>query len=96
MSEEFIASANAHVNRADRGVVRDVLHNEDSYVTRATTVQFVAHEYLEKHHQLLGIPLAELRSLGRTPDTRPGSAGVKTWLGLRILIGNGRYRSAFG
>lgn len=77
MSQEFIASANAHVNRDDQGVVRDVLHIESPYATAAPTAQLAGQEYLETHRQLLGISQDELRSLGLAPDRRPGPAGVE-------------------
>ena len=77
MSQEFIASDNAHVSRDERGVVCDVLHLDGPYVAAAPTAQLAAREYLEKHHQLFGIPLTALQSLGQMPEARPGLAGVE-------------------
>ena len=77
MSEEFDGSANAHVNRDERGVVRDALHLEGPFVTSAATAQLAAHQYLESFHDLFGISSDELRALGLTPATRPQTAGVE-------------------
>jgi hypothetical protein len=77
MSEEFNESANAHVNRDQDGVVRDVLHLEGPYLASAPTGQLAAQEYLRQFHELLGIPLDELRSLSLAPAERPEPLNVE-------------------
>ena len=77
MSQEFDASANAFVNRDERGVVRDALHLEGPFVTSAATAQLAAQQYLERFHALFGISSEELRALGAASAIRPESAGVE-------------------
>ena len=77
MPQDFDESVNAHVNRDERGVVRDVLHLEGPYRATAPTAQLAAQEYLEKFHRLFGFTIEELRSLGQTPESRPRPIGVE-------------------
>jgi len=77
MSEEFNESANAHVNRDQDGVVRDVLHLEGPYLASAPTGQLAAQQYLRQFHELFGIPLDELRSLSLAPAERPEPLDVE-------------------
>jgi zinc metalloprotease ZmpB len=77
MPAEFSESANAHVNRDEDGVVRDVLHLEGPYLASAPTAQLAAQEYLRHYHELFGITLDELRSLSLAPAERPEALGVE-------------------
>jgi hypothetical protein len=82
MSQEFESAAGAHVNRDDKGFVRDVLHTEGPFVSSAPTALLAAEEYLQRYHGLFGIPADELRSLGVAPENRPSQAGVE----YRLLL----------
>ena len=77
MSEEFNEAANAHVNRDQAGVVRDVLHVAGPYVAAARTPQLAAQEYLGQFRELFGFSPDELRSLSLAPAGRPEQVGVE-------------------
>jgi hypothetical protein len=77
MPAEFDESVNAHVNRDQDGVVRDVLHLEGPYLASAPTAQLAAQEYLRQYHELFGISLDELNSLSLAPAERPEPVDVE-------------------
>ena len=57
MQHEFDEGLKAHINRDEDGVVRNVLHIEEPFLSRARTPQLAAQEYLEKFRTALGIDL---------------------------------------
>jgi hypothetical protein len=74
---EFDDFSKAHVDRDDSGRVRGVLHVEQFYQSAARSPQLAAMDYLEKFADLLGIQDTELRSLGASPESTPGTEGVE-------------------
>ena len=77
MPHEFNEAASVHMNRDDSGVVRDLLHIEEPFVSRARTPQLAAREYLEKFGGLLGISADQLQNFGLHPEARPVEAKVE-------------------
>lgn len=70
MYQEYNATRDVHVNRDDKGVVRDLLHAEQPFVSEAQTPQLAAAEYLREYGDLLGVAPEETNNLGltREPD----------------------------
>jgi hypothetical protein len=77
VSEEFNESANAHVNRDQAGVVRDVLHLEGPYVSTAPTAQLAAQDYLQQFRALFGISHDELHSMSAVRAERAEPTDVE-------------------
>ncbi|MBZ5621064.1 MAG: hypothetical protein LAQ69_20400 [Acidobacteriia bacterium] len=77
MPQEFNESANVHMNRDDSGIVRDLLHVEEPFVSTARTAQLAAREYLDAFGGMLGIPGEQLFRLGLRVEERPVEAGVE-------------------
>lgn len=77
MTQEFNASARANVTRDAQGVVRDVQHVEEVFVSQAGSALLAAHDYLMRHGALLGIAPAELARFSQAPDALPRQAGVE-------------------
>ena len=69
MHQEFNEANKVSVNRDERGVVRDLLHTEEPFVSHAPTAQLAAAQYLNKYGRLLGISSEELNSLGLSHET---------------------------
>jgi hypothetical protein len=68
VNQEFSLVGNVHVNRDDRGIVRELLHTDEPFVSAARTPQLAAAEYLDKYGTMLGITPDETRRLGLSPE----------------------------
>src|SRR5450432_592854 len=68
MNQEFLQKRNVHVNRDDKGIVRDLLHNDEPVVVDAPTAQLAAADYLSQYGDLLGIKPAETNNLGQAVE----------------------------
>jgi len=75
MRQEFNDAKKAYVNRDDKGIARDILQSEDSFVSHAPTAQLAAAEYISKYGDLLGIKSEETQSLGLTAEKDMIDAG---------------------
>ncbi len=75
MHQEFNEANNVHINRDDKGVVRELLHADEHFVSQATTAQLAAAEYLSKYGGLLGIKSDETNKLGLSHERDVVDAG---------------------
>jgi zinc metalloprotease ZmpB len=69
MFQEFNEEKNVHVNRDDKGVVRDLIHGDTPVVTDAPTAQLAAQQYLNEYGDLLGIQNEETNNLTSEHDS---------------------------
>jgi len=66
-----------HLDRDNKGIVRNVLHVEELYKSPARTPQLAAADYLKTFSGLLGIKDSELHSLSLGPEAAPTSDGAE-------------------
>ena len=71
MNQEFNTAANVHINRDSAGIVRELLHTEEHFISQARTPQLAAAEYLAKYGKLLGIVPQETTNLSLTAEADP-------------------------
>ena len=64
MHQQLNKTNNVHINRDDKGIVRELLHIDKPFISQANTVQLAAAEYLSKYGGLLGIKSDETKKLG--------------------------------
>ena len=69
MNQEFQRAGKVLINRDDKGVVRDLQHTDEPFVSSAPTPQLAAAEYLGQYGSLLGVEPTETAnmSLARSP-----------------------------
>jgi hypothetical protein len=77
MNQEFNAAESVYVDRDQRGTVRQVLHFDAPFESRAFTPQLAGAEYLERFADLLGLEPGQLTNLGLPPETRVTDAPVE-------------------
>lgn len=77
MSHEFDDRDRVHAHRDGQGVVRDLLHIEEPFISTGGTPQLAAREYLDKFGPLLGIAHEQLGNLGLAPEAAPIDAPVE-------------------
>lgn len=77
MHQQFDANAKLHVTHDDDGVVRDLLHTEEPYVSQAGSALLAARDYLERYGALLGIAPAELANFSAPVERLPVRSGVE-------------------
>ena len=75
MYQEFDATSKAMVNRDDKNVVRELLHQDENVVSAANTPQLAAADYLSKFGNLLGLGGGETDNLALTHGTDLSNAG---------------------
>ena len=75
MYQEFDATSKAMVNRDDKNVVRELLHQDENVVSEANTPQLAAADYLSKFGNLLGLGGGETDNLALTHGTDLSDAG---------------------
>ena len=75
MNQQFHKAGNVHVNSDDKGVVRDLLHTDEPFVSRAPTPQLAAAEYLEQYGSLLGLAPAETANMSLTRSAAVTDSG---------------------
>ena len=75
MYQEFDEVNNVHINRDDKGAVRELLHTEEHFVSQASTAQLAAAEYLKKYGSLLGIKSDETNKLSLSHEMDVVDAG---------------------
>ncbi|MCX6631386.1 MAG: hypothetical protein NTW28_27550 [Candidatus Solibacter sp.] len=75
MYQEFDANSKATVNRDEKDVVRELLHQDEHVVSEANTPQLAATDYLSKFGSLLGLGGGETDNLALTHDTDLTDAG---------------------
>ena len=61
MYQEYDATSKVQINRDDKDVARELLHQDEFVVTDANTPQLAAADYLSKFGNLLGVDTAETR-----------------------------------
>lgn len=71
MTQEFNAAARATVTRDAQGVVRDIQHTEQVFISAAGSPLLAAHQYLLQQGALLGITPAQLASFSLAPEAEP-------------------------
>jgi hypothetical protein len=77
MPHEYNDSAKVHLNRDNSGLIRDLLHIDQPFVSNAPTAQLAAAEYLAKFGNMLGISDEQLRKLALHPEEQPVDADVE-------------------
>ena len=77
MAHEFEDRTGVHVHRDQEGVVRDLMHADEPFISSAPTPQLAAHEYLEKYGPLLGIEREQIGELALSPEDAPIDAPVQ-------------------
>src|SRR2546423_3772600 len=75
MNQEYNLSNRVHINRDDKGIARELLHNGERFVSTANTAQLAATQYLGKYGDLLGIKPAETNNLALFPEKGAVEAG---------------------
>jgi zinc metalloprotease ZmpB len=75
MKQEFNALKKVYINRDDKDNARDLLHDEEPFISHAPTAQLAAAEYISKYGDLLGIKSEETQSLGLTAEKDMIDAG---------------------
>ena len=75
MFQEFNKAKKVHVNRDDKGVVRDLLHTDAPFVSDAPTPQLAADQYLSQYGDLLGIASEETNNLTKARDANATDDG---------------------
>src|ERR1035437_4699056 len=75
MYQEFDATSKDMVNRDDKNVVRELLHQDENVVSEANTPQLAAADYLGKFGNLLGLGGGETDNLALTHGTDLSDAG---------------------
>ena len=75
MNQEFHQASKVHINRDDTGVVRDLIHSDEPFVTTAPTPQLAAAEYLKQYGNLLGVAADETEAMGLARSATPVDAG---------------------
>src|SRR5215831_4338704 len=75
MYQEYDATSNVKINRDDKDVVRELLHQDEVVVSEANTPQLAAADYLSKFGSLLGLGAGETDNLSLTHDDDLTSAG---------------------
>lgn len=74
MHQEFNEANKVHINRDDKGNAKDLIHNEDRFVSQANTPQQAATEYLSKYGGLLGITSEETGNLTLAAEKEVGDS----------------------
>jgi zinc metalloprotease ZmpB len=77
MSQEFDSEAKAYLTRDAEGTVRDLLHVEEPFESKAGTAVLAAREYLGKYGGVLGIETAELANFSLGAEDTPQDIGVE-------------------
>ena len=75
MNQQFDRANKVLINRDDKGVVRELLHNEEQIVSAESTPQLAAADYLARFGGLLGLGSGETANLGQTHETDLVPAG---------------------
>ena len=75
MYQEYDATSNVQINRDDKDVVRELLHQDEFVVSEANTPQLAAADYLSKFGNLLGLGTGETDNLSLSHDDDLTSAG---------------------
>src|ERR1700730_3389056 len=75
MYQEYDANNKVQINRDDKDIVRELLHQDEYVVSEANTPQLAAADYLDKFGNLLGLGEAETDNLSLTHDDDLTSAG---------------------
>lgn len=71
MTQEFNAAAKATITRDAQGVVRDIEHSEQIFISATGSPMLAAHQYLLQHGALLGITPAQLANAAQAPEAEP-------------------------
>src|SRR4051794_36309125 len=71
MNQELSPVNEALVTRDDQGIVRDLVHTEEPFVSQAPTPRQAAAEYLDKFGGLLGLGAGEMDNLSLAPAAAP-------------------------
>ena len=77
MADEFDDGSSTHVHRDQEGVVRDLMHADEPFISTMPTPQLAAHDYLERFGPLLGIAPEQLGELELPPESTPIDAAVQ-------------------
>src|SRR5215831_12520695 len=75
MHQQFNKTNNVHINRDDKGIVRELLHADKPFTSQANTAQLAAAEYLSKYGGLLGIKSDETKKLSLSHEGDVVNAG---------------------
>ena len=85
MQQEFVAGRNVYLDRDQQGTVRQLRHIDAPFVSKASTPQLVAADYLHQFGDLLQLPTSELDHLSLSPSAEPEDVGVELrYLGRSI------------
>ncbi len=68
MSQEFNAAKDVHIIRDNKGVVRELLHFDKPFVSKAQTPKLIAEDYLKKYADVIEIKVEKLKNLNLPPS----------------------------
>ncbi len=77
MNQEFNPAGNVYVDRDEHGVVRQLSHLNDPYVSLAHTPQLVVGDYLQRFADLIGLKPEQLKNLASSPSSTIENTSVE-------------------
>jgi hypothetical protein len=75
MNQEFLRAGKVLINRDNKGVVRDLQHTDEPFVSSAPTPQLAAAEYLSQYGSLLGVEPAETANMSLARSAKATDSG---------------------